>query len=448
MNIMTRSLLLSTAITLPLGGLSMAQSPIDINEDALAEKSQECQMLATAYRDAADPSVISRDDVVTAVNDDRTEECATLEDRLMAQAQTSEDSTEASDTETENVSERVDLSQDATIQGEAEVTVPDPNVDVQVPAPTVNVTKQQPQVSVTGQAADIQVNQKRPTVTVEIPEIIVRVDNPAPDVYVLNPNPDVSVSTADPQVDVEQGDPQVEVTQADPELNVDLGVDANGDPAQAQATTDTSDADGSQAQNVEGDTAVSQDEPTVEIVQAEGEPQVNVDQSEPNVSFEGAEPQVSVTIAKQPTVEIQQSGQPNVVIETPQERQQRLDEQQASQEQGEPAQQNAEAETAGGSEMAVRDLMNMEVVTVDGEDLGNPEAFVELEGEPNLILSSGGFLGLGVKEVPVRMSRVTMEGDRLVVESMTEDDVEAASDFEYDSNVVLADDQVIQLSQQ
>lgn len=447
MNIMTRSLLLSTAITLPLGGLSMAQSPIDINEDALAEKSQECQMLATAYKDASDPSVISRDDVVTAVNDDLTEECATLEDRLTAQAQISEDSTEASDTETENVSERVDLSQEATIQGEAEVTVPDPNVDVQVPAPTVNVTKQQPQVSVTGQAADIQVNQKRPTVTVEIPEIIVRVDNPAPDVYILNPNPDVSVSTADPQVDVEQGDPQVEVTQADPELNVDLGVDAGGDPEQAQATTDPSGTDGSQMQNVEGDTAVSQDEPTVEIVQAEGEPQVNVDQSEPKVSFEGAEPQVSVTIAKQPTVEIQQSGQPNVVIETPQERQQRLEEQQASQEQGEPAQQNAEAETAG-SKMAVRDLMNMEVVTVDGEDLGNPEAFVELEGEPNLILSSGGFLGLGVKEVPVRMSRVTLEGDRLVVESMTEDDVEAASDFEYDSNVVLADDEVIQLSQQ
>ena len=134
MKLITRSLLLSTAITLPLGGMAMAQSRIDINEQALAEKSQECQMLVSAYRDAEDPTTVAQEDVIAAVNDNRTEACTTLEDRLTAQAETAQDTENAEDTQSEEVSERVDLSEDATIQGEAEVTVPDPDVDVQVPA--------------------------------------------------------------------------------------------------------------------------------------------------------------------------------------------------------------------------------------------------------------------------------------------------------------------------
>ncbi|MDO6670280.1 PRC-barrel domain-containing protein [Paracoccus sp. 1_MG-2023] len=439
---MTRSLLLSTAITLPLGGMALAQSLVDINEQELEGKSQECRMLADAYRDADDPTVIPQEEVIAAINEDMVRECTALEDRL-TEAATGNATDQAEDEETAEVSDRVDLSEDATIEGEAEVTVPDPNVDVQVPAPAVTVTEQQPEVSVTGNAADIQVSQKQPTVTVEIPEIIVRVDNPAPDIYILNPNPDVSIAAADPEVQVEQGEPQVSVTQADPQLNVDLGVDADGNPVPQDQDGDTTGVDDGSAQNVEGDTEVASTEPQVEIVEAEGEPNVSVEQSDPNVAFEGAEPQVSVSMAKQPTVEVQQTGQPNVVIETPEERQQRLAAQEGQQ--ADPQETEAEAQPQG-REMSVADLMDMEVVTADGEDLGNPEAFVDLEGEPNLVLSSGGFLGLGGKEVPVPMSRVTVDGERLMVDSMTEDDIEAANDFEYDSDAVLTDDRMITLN--
>ncbi|WP_022708523.1 PRC-barrel domain-containing protein [Paracoccus zeaxanthinifaciens] len=442
MKILTRNLLLGTAITLPLGGAALAQSLVDINEQQLEGKSQECRMLADAYRDADDPTVIPQTEVVAAINRDMVQECTALEERLTQGA--SDDVTEQADgDETAKASDRVDLSEDAIIEGQAEVTVPDPEVDVQVPAPAVTVTEQQPEISVTRNAADIQVSQKQPTVAVEIPEIIVRVDNPAPDIYILNPDPDVSVTAADPEVQVEQGKPGVSVTQADPELNVDLGVDADGNPVPQDQARDTTEIDDGSVQNANDDTEIATPEPQVEIVQAEGEPNVSVEQSDPDVAFEGAEPQVSLSMAKQPTVEVQQTGQPNVVIETPEERQQRL----AAQEGRQADSQEAEAEAQPqGREMSVAELSDLEVVTADGEDLGNPEAFVDLDGEPNLVLSSGGFLGLGGKEIPVPMSRVTVDEERLVVDSMTEDDIEAANDFEYDSDAVLPDDRMINLS--
>ena len=43
------------------------------------------------------------------------------------------------------------------------------------------------------------------------------------------------------------------------------------------------------------------------------------------------------------------------------------------------------------------------------------------------------------------ISRVSVNGEQLVVDSLTESEVEAADDFEYDSNLELADDQQISI---
>lgn len=446
MKIRTRSLLLSTALSLPIGGMAGAQSLVDINEEELSGKSQECQSLAQAYRDDDDPTGVPEDDVVSAINEDAIEECSTLEQQLSASSSQS-----SSESDSEAVSEEVDLSEEATIEGEAEVSVPDPNVDVQVPPPNVTVTEQQPQVTVTEKPVDVQVNQKQPDVTVEIPEIVVRVQNPAPDIYILSTDPDVQISSADPDVQIEQGEPTVNVTQADPELNVDLGVDMD-ESSGGGDQSNTSSSSGGNAQNVTGDTEVASSEPEVEIVQPEGEADVSVEGSDPNVSYQSAEPNVSVMMAEQPTVEVSQSGEPNVVIETPQEREQRLaqqDSEQGSTEQSSQSDQAAapseDAPSAGGSTMTVGDLMDMQIVTEDGEGLGNPEAIVEIDGEPNLVLSSGGFLGLGGKQVPVPLSRATQQGEELVIDGLTDADIEAANDFEYDSNLEMGEDQQVQI---
>jgi hypothetical protein len=146
-----------------------------------------------------------------------------------------------------------------------------------------------------------------------------------------------------------------------------------------------------------------------------------------------------------------------VVIETADEREQRLsqqsdepqpEEEAAAEPQQAPASEPVRTEDptpSGGTMMTVADLMQMEVVTSDGQGVGSPAAFVEVNGEPNLVLSSGGFLGLGAKQVPVPMSRVTMQGEELVVDQMSSDEIEAAEDFEYDSNLEIPDDQEVEI---
>ncbi|WP_099826494.1 PRC-barrel domain-containing protein [Oceaniglobus indicus] len=478
----TRNLLLGTALTLPLGGVAFAQE-IVIDESQLAGKSTECVALAEAAEGVdASALTVSADDVVMAINEDDVERCVTLRREVMV--------VETDRTEREEVTEEVELSQDATIEGQARVTVPEPNVDVQVPAPNVRVTSQQPQVTVSQEPAQIELEQAQPTISVEIPEIIVRVDIPAPKVYVLNSEMQVSVSADDPQVEVEQGEPRVSVTQADPELAIDLDVDADAEGTD-QAMARETDDDG--VKSVDGDVAIADDQPVVEYVQAEGEPVVDLRTSDPTVSFDSVEPNVTVMMAERPTIEVNQSGEPSVTIETVEEREQRR---QRRAEEAERMQANAPAaeeaprttaeapqtegvltteevatdevatdevatdqvenesivgdqaatSTAGnGMTMTVADLRNMDVVTADGEDLGSPSAFIRINGEPHVVLASGGFLGIGEKEVPVAMSRVTVQNDQLILDAMTEQDIEAANDFEFDRNVVLDDEEQITL---
>lgn len=184
------------------------------------------------------------------------------------------------------------------------------------------------------------------------------------------------------------------------------------------------------------------------------------------MTYQGAEPEVQIMMAEQPTIDVQQSGEANVVVETAEEREERLAQQDAEPQpeeeasaqepatEAQPATDQAAASepaqaeepaSGGGTMMTVADLMEMEVVTSDGEGIGSPAAFVEVNGEPNLVLSSGGFLGLGAKEVPVPLSRVTMQGEELVVDQMSTDEIEAAEDFEYDGNLELTDDQQVEM---
>ncbi|CAM4004407.1 PRC-barrel domain-containing protein [Palleronia rufa] len=455
------NLLLGTALSLPLATTAVGQSLVDINEDELASKSEACQTLAQDYKGMDDPTIIPEEDVVTAINDDATEECTRLQDEIAA-ASGQSGTTDQSTTETETTSEQVDLSEEATIEGQAEVTVPEPNVDVSVPAPDVTVTQQQPNVTVSQQPTDLQVDQEKPKITVEIPDIRVTVQIPAPQFYLLKQDPNVQVSTQDPQVQVEQGDPSVDVTQADPQVNLELGQDATASGTQDTGTQDS--GDGS-AQSVDGNVqASSGGDANVDITTADGQPQVSMEGGgDPTVSYQSPEPEVTVMMAEKPTINIEQTGEATITLETQEERDARLAQNESGGQSADQSQQSSDqsaqsssggstdtaepspAASGGGSSMTVGDLLGMDVVTSNGENLGAPEAFVEINGEPNMVLSSGGFLGLGAKQVPVPISRVSVNGEQLVVDSLTESEIEAADDFEYDSNLELADDQQISI---
>jgi len=263
-------------------------------------------------------------------------------------------------------------------------------------------------------------------------------------------------------------------TDPDPRLDVDLDLtddetardtdqDRRASNEDAQDATDadmaTRDRAGGDPERVASGTEAEQSEPQVNIVDAEGKAKTSYDGGgEPTLSYDRAKPQVSVEMPKEPTVEVEQSGDPKVIVETPEEREKRRQQQDAAaddQRTGEDrnrrmaaADDDDETPATGMQTMTVGELMDMEVVTSNGEDLGAPEGFIEMNGETHLVLGSGGFLGMGEKEVPVRMSKVKVRDEELVVATMTEEDIEAANDFEYDESRELPDDHQVKLNRQ
>lgn len=449
-----KALLAGSVLTAAFAVPSSAQTlNVDIAE--LEGKSEECRSLGQFIADqggsiaGAEPTRVA-----DAVNNDVAQECADIQALLTTEAGAAQDSATA-EAEAEATTESVVTSEEATIVGEAVVRVPEPNVDVRVPQPEVTVRQAPPQVSVQDGAAQIEVEQAQPEIAVEIPTINVRVTMPAPSIYVLQGDPQVSVTEADPQVEVVQGEPEIIVTQPDPQLDIGLGV-AQGEQAPTDQAQDTAEGDG--AQQVSGNVDLEQQQPIVSFVAPAEEPQVDITRAEPEVSFSGAtQPNVTITMTEEPTVDVQMTGEPRVTIETPEEREQRRAGQQAAAADApaadapvgmaDPAAGSADAGApANAGQMTVGDVMLMTVVTADGQDLGNPEGVIDMEGQQYLLLSSGGFMGLGDKVVPVPLTVVSMNGEQLVLGTVTEADIQRARDFQYDENQAMQEDQPVAMT--
>ncbi|MGR3453315.1 PRC-barrel domain-containing protein [Pseudooceanicola sp.] len=452
------TVLLGTAMSLAVAGGATAATDINLNRNVIPNLNESCQALAEEIR-AWNNSVPDEhsDMIIEALNSDDPQACAQAEETLASAEPTEEmrdsETLQASDRETaememsDEVTERVELEQQATIEGQAAVIVPEPQVDVEVDAPEVTVRKSQPQVSVQERAATIQVEQPQPNVAVQIPEIIVQVEVPAPRIFVQTDEPTVDVASADPQVEVQQGEPRVTVRQPDPELRVDLGVESQGEEALPGEPQMAEDMDDDTEMNRGGDVDVASNAPQVRIVEPEGEPEVSIASAQPNVEFRGSDPNVSVSFAQEPTVQISQTGQPTVTFETSEEREARMqqteDSRQASAAQAESdAQQQTDMQA---DIILVGDLLDMDVIGANGEDLGEPEAVIERAGRMMIVIEEGGFLGLGQNAVAIPMERVAfnIEEEELQLQQLTEDEIEDASDFEYDASEELGmNDQV------
>ena len=435
--------LLGTAMTVALTGPSAAQSPALITEEEMANLVEECRLVADDYAQVGDEQIITREEMIRILTLNQATECDTVRQRL-----TQEDSAVTT--------EEVQLEQQAVIEGQAQVRVPDPQVDVQVPPAQVTVRKAQPQVQISEQPTDIQVRQEQPRISIEVPQIMVTVEIPAPTIYIRSSQPDVQVSNADPEVEVVQGDPQVSVRQGDPELTVDLDVDQDADAAetattQAQGATDqVGEAQPGMTTRTEGNVRLSAGQAQVEMIQPEGEAEYSYSQAEPQVSFEQAEAQVTVTMPDQPTVELVTVGEPSVTFETEEERQaRRQQEQQQQQAAGQPAaeQQAGQQQAAGLPQtVTVGQLMDMRVVGAEGEDVGTPHAIVGEGDQVMLVLRDGGFLGFGGREIGIPISRVMFGGDHLQLSTMTAEEIESAGGFEFDDNARLEDSREIEIS--
>ena len=300
---------------------------------------------------------------------------------------------------------------------EVEVTVADPTVTVDQARPEVLVEQAEPEITVTvaeptvtveQQAPIITIEQAQPTVTVSIPEPVITVRMPEPDVNVATAEPEISVEQPqpivrfvrpEPRITIEESEPRVEVTSAEPEIRVNKA-------QAAEVTVEQADANVNIQSEGDGEVLVSEAEPQVNVMPAEGA-DVNVEQAEAEVTIE-------------------EQDDPNVAIVA----------------ETDMMDTDAEVETglvAGGAgglyaafaESRVSDLVGMNVLSTNGNDVGEIDRLIRTAGgELAAVVGVGGFLGLGEHDVAIPLDRFAMANDGLMLEGLTEEELQTMPEWD------------------
>ena len=94
---------------------------------------------------------------------------------------------------------------------------------------------------------------------------------------------------------------------------------------------------------------------------------------------------------------------------------------------------------ATGNAVSLEKMMGKDVYGSDGQKLGSIEDFIldPQTGAANVaVLQHGGVLGVGGKSIAVDYNLLTMDGDRIVVEDITQAQLDAMPEFEYDDSAV------------
>ena len=86
--------------------------------------------------------------------------------------------------------------------------------------------------------------------------------------------------------------------------------------------------------------------------------------------------------------------------------------------------------------MTVSALTDKDLEGPNANEVGDIERVVEANGDKkqHLVISRGGFLGLFESEVLVPLENVAVQGDRIVLRNMSEEQVKALPKFERGSN--------------
>lgn len=80
------------------------------------------------------------------------------------------------------------------------------------------------------------------------------------------------------------------------------------------------------------------------------------------------------------------------------------------------------------AELPVRELVGMNVLTDNGEDVGEIDDFVILDGSIQAVVGVGGFLGLGEHDVALSLDDLDWDGENMVV-SFTREELEAMPEW-------------------
>ena len=437
--------------------------------NALAQQSASCVQLLSLVEDGGDsPLRPEFSDARLVAEADDEAACTPYVTRvvdvggivLVADAQ-------ADDASRDQVTETIEVEQQATIQGEVEVTMPDPEVRVEQDPAEISVRGASSEVSISRGQPVIEIRQAQPIITVRMTQPTISVEQPAPEITITMPRPGVDVATAQPIVEVDIPEPRVTVTQGQPSLDVDLQADVGDAAAVDNGTvTERSEEDGTMVVRANGlsDEAV---EPRVQYFPSESEPTVNITDAEPTVAYVAAEPQVNVESDGEPQVELVEAGEPVVRIVDGEDGDGSdvAEDEVASAEEAAPVAAlasseeaveetetarrdpaeafaaDADAEARGAlSTMTVGDLEGMAVSNARGEQLGEVARVVSNDGSTYLIIEHGGwFFGLNDKEFALPVGDVAFQDDRIVLQVLTQEQVDAMPDYDFANEVALGE---------
>lgn len=468
-----------TRILLPLGASLLALGTAFAQDAAQDDYTDECLDLFS-FLDAS-PDYVPEDEpeLLALIERDDPAACtrrlAQLERQsrqAASETRTTQDVEREVTTETETVQERIQLEEVVTVQGDVDVAVGVPNVQV-VPSPAdVRVTGEAPRVTVRQSAPQIVVKEQPATIIVGMPTITI--EQEAPEIVITMPEPGVDVAMAEPRVEVRQAPPRIVVAVPDPRVDLDLRAvagEANGEPVRTRITRERGAAEAQDGlrlvergeEGADANVYVGETAPRVSIAGLDEEADITVESAEPEVRFERAEP--TVRMAGEPKIRFERRGEPSVRIVTQGEaaRPQRLagPEEQTDRSEGsepapdrrerpqspEPAQERATATPPQpeGTTFAVSDLRNRTVYGANGEELGSIERVTRVGRETYAIVEHGGFLGLGDTDIPVPVSRLAVRDGNIVAtdltkaaaEDMEAEDMREGTDLDGDATVRL-----------
>ena len=438
---------------------------------------QECVQLDELIKEARQTQNEDFNDLQAFVTADKAGDCQIILDRIAARAESkanaesnvnaqsnveteSSESTESSVKveESESLNTTVDVEQQATIEGQVNVTLPDPEVSIEQGEAEVSVKSVAPDVTISQGQPTIEVRQAQPIITVSMAQPTISVEQPAPEITITMPDPTVDVANAQPQVSVVIPEPRVTVRQGEPSLNVDLSTDTSdtaADTASTSSSIERMDDQGIMTVTATG-SAVDESTATINYMEPESTANISYEGVEPVVNYVAAEPQVIMESSGEPVIDVVQSGDPKIMIN------QASDEQTANA-QGVAGSKPSADKPLNPSEafapdaskpiegeagtLSIADIEGMDVVNARDEELGTVDRVVKNGNDTYVIIEHGGwFFGLNDKEVAFPVNDVAVSNDQLLLKGLSEEQIQAMPDYNYDSEVALTNEDSVEMT--
>lgn len=235
-------------------------------------------------------------------------------------------------------------------------------------------------------APQIRVQQGQPTVTLHQMQPQITVHQPAPTVTINIPKPEITIRMPRPDVDVSQAQPQLQVVQSQNQKQADVNVQRQG--------------------QAEPQIQYSQEQPKVSVNQEQGQPKIRVERTSQSDRGQNRETRT----ADQRHAYEQEFG----TFDT-------------------TASMGTSANAAHA--MRIKQLDDMDVYNAKGKKLGEVDRVIMIQKNDKryVVVSHGGFLGLGEDKVAFPLERFAVKGnDRLVIRGVTEQDVENMDNWKND----------------